>query len=85
MLQLYYSTLNNSCCLKPELFVINNRQNLRGHQLTLKMPIIRTFAAAYHNFFSIRYLNLWNSLPYETIFSQSFSLFSSRLYNEPLL
>ena len=82
VLQLYYSILNNSCYLKPEkVFVINNRQNLRGHQLTLKIHIIPT--SANQNFFNIRYLNIWNS--HETVFSQSFRLFSSRLYNELLL
>ena len=59
VLQIYYSILNNSCCLKPDkFFVTNNRQNLSGQ--TLKIPIIRT--SAYSNFFNIRYLNLWNSL-----------------------
>ena len=85
VLQLYYSILNNSCRIKPDKFLlINNRQNLRGHQLTLKIPMIST--SAYQNFFNIRYLNLWNSLSPEAVFYQLFSLIcSSHLYNELLL
>ena len=58
-----------------------HRQNLRGHRLLLK--ILKTRTSAYQNFFKIKYLYLWNS--HETVPSQSFSLFSSHLYNELLL
>ena len=85
VLQLYYSILNNLCCLKPDkFFVINNRQNLRGSSPNIKNtynPHIRISKFVQHQI----YLNLWNSLSHEAVFSQSFSLFSSRLYNELLL
>ena len=51
--------------------------NTRGHSLKLKKPCVKT--SARENFFSVRIVNAWNSLPDAVVTATSLNSFKTRL------
>ena len=66
---------NQSLC---DLFMMNEFRT-RGHKFKLYKPLVPTTIRK--QFFSIRVINNWNSLPYEVVNAVSLDSFKSKLDN----
>ena len=58
-------------------FVLDTHTRTRGHSLKLRLP--RCSTRARQNFFAIRVISAWNSLPRECVNSPSAKSFKTRL------
>ena len=75
---LVYKILHNKCAISiEEVFVLNQSSNTRGHQLKLFKP--RTQSECRKRFFSLRVINVWNSLSHDTVIAGSLNKFKALL------
>lgn len=73
-----WKIFNGLCSLSPDdLFIVHPTRNTRGHGLKLFLP--RTRLEMRKWFFSVRIVNLWNSLPSETVYAAFLESFKKLL------
>lgn len=74
-----FKILKGYCPHLEHLFVRNTCRNTRGHSLKLFLPRHNTDIRA--RFFSVRVVDIWNSLPEYAVSSESIPSFKSKLHS----
>ena len=75
---LVWKILNGYCAINPsDIFSFSVAGVTRGHPLKLFLP--RSRLEVRHRFFSIRVINIWNSLSHDTVMAETINSFKSCL------
>ena len=75
---LVWKILNGYCAINPnDIFSFSVARGTRGHPLKLFLP--RSRLEVRHRFFSIRVINIWNSLSHDTVMAATINSFKSCL------
>ena len=75
---LCFKIINNVIELKfDDFFTFDKNNKTRGHNLKLRLPLCKT--SIRQNFFSVRVVPVWNSLPSSIVNSTSLNLFKAGL------
>ena len=74
-----FKIINGFTCLVPDEFftLLDIPYNTRGHDFKLSVPVSRIDCRL--NFFGVRIIKAWNSLPNELVNSKSVNLFTNNL------
>jgi len=68
---------NNIIISNKNFFTFSTTTNLRGHPFRLSVPIVKN--NTHLNFFSVRIVKIWNSLPSHIVTANNVNLFKTRL------
>ena len=73
-----YNIIHNNIIISTKnFFTVSTTTNLRGHPFRLSVPIVKN--NTHLNFFSVRIVKIWNSLPSHIVTANNVNLFKTRL------
>lgn len=77
---MYWKILNGHSCINPEdIFILSPETRTRGHMLKLFCPSVRTDIRK--RFFSVRCVQIWNSLPAPVVCASDLNQFKKMLHS----